>query len=68
MVRATEGLEYGIIGVNDVVPATAQAPFGGMKQSGTHREGGEYAFEFYTELKHIAVPLGLHPIPQFGKR
>ena len=28
-----------------------------MKFSGTHREGGEYAFDFYTELKHIAVPL-----------
>jgi 5-carboxymethyl-2-hydroxymuconic-semialdehyde dehydrogenase len=42
-------------------------PFGGVKFSGTHREGGEYAFEFYTELKNVAVPLGAHPIPEFGK-
>jgi 5-carboxymethyl-2-hydroxymuconic-semialdehyde dehydrogenase len=42
-------------------------PFGGMKFSGTHREGGEYAFEFYTEVKNIAVPLQDHAIPKFGK-
>jgi 5-carboxymethyl-2-hydroxymuconic-semialdehyde dehydrogenase len=38
-----------------------------MKFSGTHREGGDHSFEFYTELKHIAVPLGQHAIPKFGK-
>jgi 5-carboxymethyl-2-hydroxymuconic-semialdehyde dehydrogenase len=35
--------------------------------SGTHREGGEHSLEFYTELKHIAVPLNEHPIPKFGR-
>ncbi|WP_371827228.1 NAD-dependent succinate-semialdehyde dehydrogenase [Deinococcus sp. QL22] len=38
--RITEALEYGIVGMNDPVPSTAQAPFGGVKQSGYGREGG----------------------------
>ena len=38
--RMAEGLEAGIIGINDPVPATPQCPFGGMKQSGLGRELG----------------------------
>ncbi len=38
-VRAYEGLKFGIVGVNDMTPATAEAPFGGVKQSGFGREG-----------------------------
>ncbi|MFN0181243.1 MAG: 5-carboxymethyl-2-hydroxymuconate semialdehyde dehydrogenase [Gemmatimonadales bacterium] len=66
--RMALGMEAGMTWINSHNVRHLPTPFGGMKQSGTHREGGEYAFEFYTELKHIAVPLGLHPIPQFGKR
>jgi len=42
-------------------------PFGGMKESGIGREGGEYSFAFYTEEKSVMVPLTDHPIPRFGK-
>ena len=54
-IRMAEGLEYGIIGINDTVPATAQAPFGGMKESGLGREGSHEGLEAYLETKYIAL-------------
>jgi 5-carboxymethyl-2-hydroxymuconic-semialdehyde dehydrogenase len=60
-------LEAGMTWINSHNVRHLPTPFGGVKFSGTHREGGEYAFEFYTELKNIAIPLGDHAIPQFGK-
>jgi succinate-semialdehyde dehydrogenase/glutarate-semialdehyde dehydrogenase len=54
-IRMAEGLEYGIIGINDTVPATAQAPFGGMKESGTGREGGQEGLEAYLETKYVSI-------------
>ena len=57
MVRTTEGLDYGIIGVNEVVPATAQAPFGGMKQSGVGREGGKEGINAYLETKYMSMSI-----------
>lgn len=55
--RVAEALEYGIVGVNDGVPSTAQAPFGGMKASGIGREGGKYGLEEYLERKYVSVKL-----------
>jgi succinate-semialdehyde dehydrogenase/glutarate-semialdehyde dehydrogenase len=54
-IRMAEGLEYGIIGINDTVPATAQCPFGGMKESGTGREGGHEGLECYLETKYVSI-------------
>jgi succinate-semialdehyde dehydrogenase/glutarate-semialdehyde dehydrogenase len=54
-IRMAEGLEYGIIGINDTVPATAQAPFGGMKESGIGRESGREGMEAYLETKYISI-------------
>ncbi|SFI65520.1 NAD-dependent succinate-semialdehyde dehydrogenase [Thermoflavimicrobium dichotomicum] len=53
--RVAEALEYGIVGVNDGLPSAAQAPFGGMKESGIGREGGKAGIEEYLELKYISV-------------
>ncbi|GEN54523.1 NAD-dependent succinate-semialdehyde dehydrogenase [Halobacillus faecis] len=53
--RLMEGLEYGIIGLNDPIPTTAQAPFGGMKESGTGREGGRQGIEEYLEAKFVSI-------------
>jgi succinate-semialdehyde dehydrogenase/glutarate-semialdehyde dehydrogenase len=53
-----EGLEYGIVGLNDGLPATAQAPFGGMKESGIGREGGHWGIEEFTEVKYVSLNLG----------
>lgn len=55
--RMAEGLEYGIIGINDTVPATAQAPFGGMKESGVGREGGREGLQAYLETKYVSIGL-----------
>ena len=53
--RVAEQLEYGIIGVNDVFPATPEAPFGGIKQSGIGKEGGYYGMEQFLEEKFISI-------------
>ena len=47
-----EGLEYGIVGVNEGIISTELAPFGGMKESGTGREGSKYGIEDYLEIKY----------------
>jgi 5-carboxymethyl-2-hydroxymuconic-semialdehyde dehydrogenase len=60
-------LEAGMTWINSHNVRHLPTPFGGVKSSGTHREGGEYSFEFYTEVKNIAVPLTDHAIPKFGK-
>lgn len=53
--RVTEKLEYGIIGLNDGLPSTAQAPFGGFKESGIGREGGHHGMEAFLETKFISI-------------
>jgi succinate-semialdehyde dehydrogenase / glutarate-semialdehyde dehydrogenase len=54
-IRAYEGLEFGMVCVNDWLPATPEAPFGGIKQSGLGRECGLEGFEAYTELKTVFI-------------
>jgi succinate-semialdehyde dehydrogenase / glutarate-semialdehyde dehydrogenase len=53
--RVAEALEYGIVGVNDGLPSTAVAPFGGVKQSGLGREGSKYGVEDYLEVKYMCM-------------
>ncbi len=55
--RMAEGLEAGIIGINDPVPATPQCPFGGMKESGLGRELGSEGLDAYLETKYVSVGL-----------
>ena len=55
--KMAEGLEAGIIGVNDPVPATPQCPFGGMKESGMGRELAHEGLEAYLETKFISMKL-----------
>lgn len=55
--RMAEGLEAGIIGINDPVPATPQCPFGGMKESGMGRELGHEGLEAYLETKYVSIGL-----------
>ena len=50
---AAEGLDVGMVGVNNLVIATAEAPFGGVKQSGFGREGGSEGIEAYTVTKYV---------------
>ncbi len=55
--RMAEGLEAGIIGINDPVPVGVQCPFGGMKESGLGRELGREGLEAYLETKHVSFKL-----------
>lgn len=57
--RVGEALEYGIIGINDPLPTVAQAPFGGVKESGVGREGGKYGIEDYLEYKYLSLELNI---------
>ncbi|MFM7541241.1 MAG: NAD-dependent succinate-semialdehyde dehydrogenase [Planctomycetota bacterium] len=53
--RMADGLEAGIIGINDPVPATPQCPFGGMKESGLGRELAHEGLDAYLETKYLAI-------------
>ena len=55
--RVAEALEYGIVGVNDGIPSTAQAPMGGVKYSGLGREGGKWGIEEFLDVKYISMVL-----------
>ena len=54
---ASEGMEAGMIGVNTILLATAEIPFGGIKKSGFNREGGSEGIDAYTITKHINIQL-----------
>ena len=53
--RVSEGLEFGLVGVNAGVISTEVAPFGGMKESGIGREGSYQGIEEYLEVKYICM-------------
>ncbi|MEZ4695493.1 MAG: NAD-dependent succinate-semialdehyde dehydrogenase [Rhodothermales bacterium] len=51
--RVAEALEYGMVGINTGLMSTAEAPFGGVKESGIGREGSKYGIEEYVEIKYL---------------
>nr|WP_278116419.1 NAD-dependent succinate-semialdehyde dehydrogenase [Mesorhizobium sp. WSM4875]WIE94794.1 NAD-dependent succinate-semialdehyde dehydrogenase [Mesorhizobium sp. WSM4875] len=53
--KFAEALEFGMVGVNTAAISTAQAPFGGIKQSGIGREGSRYGINEYLELKYLCL-------------
>lgn len=53
--KAAEALEVGMVGVNDMLLATAEAPFGGIKESGIGREGGRLGILDYLEPKYTKL-------------
>ena len=55
--RVCEGLQTGMVGLNQGMVSNASAPFGGIKQSGYGREGGAEGIEEYLETKYIAINL-----------
>jgi succinate-semialdehyde dehydrogenase/glutarate-semialdehyde dehydrogenase len=57
-VRVAEALEAGMVGINEGLVSTAQAPFGGVKHSGMGREGSRHGLDDYTEWKYIATRIG----------
>jgi succinate-semialdehyde dehydrogenase/glutarate-semialdehyde dehydrogenase len=55
--RAYEDLEVGMVGVNEMLLATAEAPFGGVKESGMGREGGSLGIMDYLDPKYVKIKL-----------
>ena len=53
--RLTEGLDYGMVGVNAPMVGSPATPFGGVKESGIGREGGKWGVEEFTELKFVLL-------------
>ena len=53
--RVAEGLEYGIVGVNTGLISNEMAPFGGVKESGSGREGSKYGLDDYVEVKYLCL-------------
>ncbi len=53
--RVSEAIEYGIVGINTGIISSEVAPFGGVKESGTGREGSKYGILDYTEIKYVCV-------------
>jgi len=53
--RLIEKLDFGIVGWNDGAPSAAQAPFGGMKESGLGREGGHQGIEDFLETQYVSI-------------
>lgn len=53
VVRVSEALEYGIVGVNTGIISTEVAPFGGVKESGVGREGSRHGIDEYLEMKYV---------------
>jgi succinate-semialdehyde dehydrogenase/glutarate-semialdehyde dehydrogenase len=56
--RVTAALEVGMVGVNEGLVSTAQAPFGGIKASGQGREGSRHGLDDYTDLKYVMQRIG----------
>ena len=64
--RVSNALEAGMIWVNSENVRHLPTPFGGIKDSGIGRDGGDWSFEFYMEQKHVGLALGNHRIPKLG--
>ena len=64
--RVSNRLEAGMIWVNSENVRHLPTPFGGVKESGIGRDGGDWSFEFYMEQKHVGLAFGGHRIPKLG--
>ncbi|WP_025029742.1 NAD-dependent succinate-semialdehyde dehydrogenase [Nitratireductor aquibiodomus] len=53
--RVMEGLKYGLVGVNEGIITTVEAPFGGLKESGLGKEGGHQGIEDYLDTKYVCI-------------
>jgi 5-carboxymethyl-2-hydroxymuconic-semialdehyde dehydrogenase len=64
--RMARGIEAGLVFVNSQNVRDLRQPFGGIKASGTGREGGTYSYEAFLEVKNVCVSMGSHHIPRWG--
>lgn len=64
--RLASGIEAGMVFINSQNVRDLRQPFGGIKDSGVGREGGDASLETFCEIKNVCVSLGSHPIPRWG--
>jgi 5-carboxymethyl-2-hydroxymuconic-semialdehyde dehydrogenase len=64
--RLARGIEAGMVFINSQNVRDLRQPFGGVKGSGTGREGGQYSFEVFAEIKNVCISMGSHAIPRWG--
>lgn len=64
--RVARDLEAGMVWVNSENVRHLPTPFGGMKNSGIGRDGGDYSFDFYMETKNVAIAFDSHKVPRLG--
>ncbi|MGB0467337.1 MAG: NAD-dependent succinate-semialdehyde dehydrogenase [Pontibacterium sp.] len=53
--RVSEGIDYGMVGINETIIGSEIIPFGGVKESGQGREGSHYGLDDYLEIKYICM-------------
>ena len=66
--RMARKVEAGMLWVNSENNRNLPSPFGGIKQSGIGRDGGDWSFDFYMETKNVCIAHGTHRVPTLGKR
>ena len=66
ILRLSRSIEAGMVFVNTQNVRDLRQPFGGVKASGVGREGGEYSFEVFAEMKNVCISYGDHNIPRWG--
>jgi 5-carboxymethyl-2-hydroxymuconic-semialdehyde dehydrogenase len=64
--RVAHAVRTGMCWINSPNVRDLRTPFGGVKQSGIGREGGDYAFDFYCDTEIVHVALGANAIPRLG--
>lgn len=64
--RIADALQAGMIWLNSENVRHLPTPFGGTKDSGIGRDGGDYSFDFYMETKNVCLARGTHKIPKLG--
>src|SRR5262249_10163904 len=62
--RVAHAIDTGMCWVNSQNVRDLRTPFGGVKESGIGREGGDYAFDFYCDVETVHVALGEHALPR----
>jgi succinate-semialdehyde dehydrogenase/glutarate-semialdehyde dehydrogenase len=55
VLRVSEALQFGMVGINQGIVSNPAAPFGGVKQSGFGREGGPEGIEEYLSVKYVGI-------------
>lgn len=64
--RMSRHVEAGMLWVNSENNRNLPSPFGGIKNSGIGRDGGDYSFDFYMETKNVCIAHGTHRVPVIG--